>query len=146
MLDPAPLTPFPHNENGIPTLSQTPFSPPYQFNTLGSLNGGDGTGYDPMFGMPNSGFGGWGNGMGGNSIGATPIAATGMGGGGGMNGGMENVMTPGARSDGRSTGTGTGGEGEEKDPFLSLLEQLAENEHSRGGPSELDFFLSGGNA
>jgi hypothetical protein len=27
-----------------------------------------------------------------------------------------------------------------------LLEQLAENEHSRGGPSELDFFLSGGNA
>lgn len=31
----------------------------------------------------------------------------------------------------------------EKDPFLSLLEQLAENEQSRGGPSELDFFLSG---
>ena len=30
-----------------------------------------------------------------------------------------------------------------KDPFLSLLEQLAENEVSRGGPSELDFFLSG---
>jgi hypothetical protein len=29
------------------------------------------------------------------------------------------------------------------DPFLSLLEQLAENEQSRGGPSELDFFLSG---
>jgi hypothetical protein len=28
------------------------------------------------------------------------------------------------------------------DPFLSLLEQLAENEQSRGGPSELDFFLS----
>lgn len=31
----------------------------------------------------------------------------------------------------------------EKDPFLSLLEQLAENEVSRGGPSELDFFLGG---
>lgn len=30
----------------------------------------------------------------------------------------------------------------EKDPFLSLLEQLAENEHSQGGPSELDFFLT----
>ncbi|KAF2418783.1 hypothetical protein EJ08DRAFT_49897 [Tothia fuscella] len=30
------------------------------------------------------------------------------------------------------------------DPFLSLLEQLAENEQSRGGPSELDFFLSNG--
>jgi len=34
----------------------------------------------------------------------------------------------------------------DKDPFLSLLEQLAENEVSRGGPSELDFFLSGRNA
>lgn len=33
----------------------------------------------------------------------------------------------------------------DKDPFLSLLEQLAENEVSRGGPSELDFFLSGPN-
>ena len=30
----------------------------------------------------------------------------------------------------------------EHDPFLSLLEQLAENEQSRGGPSELDYFLS----
>jgi hypothetical protein len=32
----------------------------------------------------------------------------------------------------------------DNDPFLSLLEQLAENEQSRGGPSELDFFLSNG--
>lgn len=32
----------------------------------------------------------------------------------------------------------------EHDPFLSLLEQLAENEQSRGGPSELDFYLSNG--
>lgn len=31
----------------------------------------------------------------------------------------------------------------EKDPFLNLLEQLAENEQSAGGPSGLDFFLSG---
>lgn len=32
----------------------------------------------------------------------------------------------------------------EKDPFLSLLEQLAENEHLEGdGPSELDFLLGG---
>lgn len=37
-----------------------------------------------------------------------------------------------------------GTNGGERDPFLSLLEQLAENEQSRGGPSELDFFLSGG--
>lgn len=32
----------------------------------------------------------------------------------------------------------------DNDPFLNLLEQLAENEQSRGGPSELDFFLSNG--
>lgn len=31
----------------------------------------------------------------------------------------------------------------EKDPFLLLLEQLAENEASLAGPSDLDFFLSG---
>lgn len=47
------------------------------------------------------------------------------------------ATTPGGRSNGESEG--------EKDPFLSLLEQLAENEQSRGGPSELDFFLGAGN-
>ncbi|KAL4767663.1 fungal-specific transcription factor domain-containing protein [Aspergillus nidulans var. acristatus] len=40
-----------------------------------------------------------------------------------------------------SSGNGNGNE--EKDPFLSLLEQIAENEHNPGGPSELDFFLEG---
>jgi len=39
---------------------------------------------------------------------------------------------------------GVGGESVERDPFLSLLEQLAENEQSSGGPSELGFFLNGG--
>lgn len=34
----------------------------------------------------------------------------------------------------------------ERDPFLCLLEQLADNEASKGGPSELDFFLGGGGA
>jgi len=33
---------------------------------------------------------------------------------------------------------------QDQDPFLALLEQLAENEHSRGGLSELDFMLSSG--
>jgi len=80
--------------------------------------------YDPMFGMPVSY--GYGNGM----------MMSGMSGMVGVNEGM----TPGGRSNNESTGTNEG----EKDPFLSLLEQLAENEHSRGGPSELDFFLSGG--
>ncbi|KAL4809116.1 type I 3-dehydroquinase-domain-containing protein [Aspergillus unguis] len=43
---------------------------------------------------------------------------------------------------GPPTNSGAGGN-EEKDPFLSLLEQIAENENSQGGPSELDFFLEG---
>jgi hypothetical protein len=125
MLDPTPtpMTPFPPTGTGMPNLSQTPFSPPYAFSSLPQTES-----YDPMFGMPQMGFG-YGNGM---TIG-----------GNGMGVGVQEGMTPGARSAGESTGTG-GTEGE-KDPFLSLLEQLAENEHSRGGPSELDFFLSGGN-
>lgn len=48
--------------------------------------------------------------------------------------------TPGA---GSTSGTSVHTDPDSKDPFLSLLEQLAENEVSRGGPSELDFFLSG---
>jgi hypothetical protein len=32
---------------------------------------------------------------------------------------------------------------EDVDPFLALLEQIAENEQSRAGPSELDYYLSG---
>jgi hypothetical protein len=128
MIEPAPMTPFPSNGNGMPTLAQTPFSPPYAFSSLSAPEP-----YDPMFGMPNM---------------SSSIPGSVNGGVGGMNGGYgygmeaQPVMTPGGRSQGESTGTG----GEEKDPFLSLLEQLAENEHSRGGPSELDFFLSGGNA
>lgn len=47
---------------------------------------------------------------------------------------QQQQMTP--------TDTGSVHTDPDKDPFLSLLEQLAENEHSRGGPSELDFFLS----
>ena len=49
----------------------------------------------------------------------------------------EQQATPGAASTSGSAHTDP-----DKDPFLSLLEQLAENEVSRGGPSELDFFLS----
>ncbi|CAG7959992.1 unnamed protein product [Penicillium nalgiovense] len=54
------------------------------------------------------------------------------------------ALTPGAQSQTSATHTTAGSEGtSEKDPFLSLLEQLAENENSQGGPSELEFFLSG---
>lgn len=48
--------------------------------------------------------------------------------------------TPGA---GSTSGASVHTDPDSKDPFLSLLEQLAENEVSRGGPSELDFFLGG---
>lgn len=48
--------------------------------------------------------------------------------------------TPGA---GSTSGASVHTDADSKDPFLSLLEQLAENEVSRGGPSELDFFLGG---
>lgn len=52
---------------------------------------------------------------------------------------QQNVAhTPGAASASGSTHTDS-----DKDPFLTLLEQLAENEQ-RGGPNELDFFLSNG--
>lgn len=64
---------------------------------------------------------------------------------------FDDIAPPRAPTDGTMSANGslmggmdTGGGGGERDPFLSLLEQLAENEQSRGGPSELDFFLSGG--
>lgn len=125
MMDPnaPPLTPFQPNSATMPNLSQTPFSPPYIYSSLNAVPQNEP--YDPMFGMPVAY--GYGNGM----------MMSGMSGMVGVNEGM----TPGGRSNNESTGTNEG----EKDPFLSLLEQLAENEHSRGGPSELDFFLSGGN-
>ncbi|KAL3424110.1 fungal specific transcription factor [Phlyctema vagabunda] len=111
-----------NNGHGMPTLSATPFSPPYTFSGVNvNVNlANQAESFDPMFGMPHM--------HGGNGFGY-----------GDQNTNPEPVLTPGQ-------GSTHGSIGEEKDPFLSLLEQLAENEHSRGGPSELDFFLSGGNA
>ena len=134
-----PITPFPPhsatsngNGNGMPSLSHTPFSPPYSFSAL-PLPGqevGVGNGFqDPMFGM---GTMGWMT----PAHGTTPSHANANGNGNG-NGMGEEMGQGDRRRESESEG--------EKDPFLSLLEQLAENEHSRGGPSELDFFLSGAN-
>lgn len=59
-----------------------------------------------------------------------------------MNGNpVSTVITPGGRSQ-QSISTSHQEDKEEVDPFLTLLEQLAENEYSRGGPSELDYFLT----
>ncbi|KAL5120071.1 hypothetical protein ACEQ8H_001896 [Pleosporales sp. CAS-2024a] len=44
---------------------------------------------------------------------------------------------------GSTSGASVHTDPDSKDPFLCLLEQLAENEVSRSGPSELDFFLGG---
>jgi hypothetical protein len=56
--------------------------------------------------------------------------------------------TPGATAPSPSTKSNTGSTGttEEKDPFMSLLEQLANDEQRQnsGLKSELDFFLTGG--
>jgi hypothetical protein len=116
-----------HTYNPLPqtlnlNLQRAPFSPPYSYTSLGT----SAEPYDPMFGMP-------------QSYPYTNHNPNHHHNGNGM--GVQEGMTPGARSQGESVGTT--GTAEEKDPFLSLLEQLAENEHSRGGPSELDFFLSG---
>lgn len=114
---PTPTFSEPNSMNSMTSLSQTPFSPTYAFSSTNAPEP-----YDPLFGLPL-----------GNSIPSSVHGGSGYD----YNVGRE-VMTPSAGSNGE----GQHSEGE-KDPFLSLLEQLADNEHSRGGPSELDFFLSG---
>jgi len=102
----------------MPTLSAMPFSPPYSFSSVALSNQKEG--FDPMFGMP-------------QMMSSSDQVFNGF-----SYNQNQQAMTPSGRSNGESTGSR-----EEKDPFLSLLEQLAENEHSRGGPSDLDFFLTG---
>ncbi|EJT80273.1 hypothetical protein GGTG_00276 [Gaeumannomyces tritici R3-111a-1] len=104
--------------------------------------GGGGGSYDPMFGtLPTNAF---------SSPAPGPWQQQHPGAGGGAAGGSEDgkqhggggqvlAHSPGGRSNNGSTGTGAAGE--EKDPFLSLLEQLAENEQAMGPGSELDMFL-----
>lgn len=123
----------------IPSLAHAPLSPPYAFSNLPPHNQMHESAYDPIFGMSNMVWAT--SAPTPNGTGMTPSSH--LANGNGIHNGNGEGMTPGARSNGESTGT-TGTESE-KDPFLSLLEQLAENEHSRGGPSELDFFLSGAN-
>lgn len=127
---------------GMPAMGGAPFSPPYSYASGSSANHNGATvineangGYDAMFGtLPTNAF---------SSPAAwhteehqhhhaklnhTPTMAT--------------AQSPGNRSNNGSIGTG---QGEEKDPFLTLLEQLAENEQrsQNGHGSDLDFFLGG---
>lgn len=129
--------------HAMPSLSGTPFSPQFSFNTPGASNGETGGAFDPMFGsLPTNAFSSPAAWHGGEDINANssklsviphpPPQA-----------GNTAAPSPGAKSTNGSTGTGPG---DEKDPFLSLLEQLAENEHqfARGPGSEFDFFFGGG--
>ncbi|KAI0005227.1 fungal-specific transcription factor domain-containing protein [Xylariaceae sp. FL0662B] len=114
---------------GAPNLSGTPFSPPYNYTSPGpSGDNGNNLGvpsYDPMFGIvPTNAF-------------SSPAPWHGDD---DHRKQLHVAPSPGARSHNGSTGTGSG---EEKDPFLSLLEQLAENEHAMGQGNEIDFFLAG---
>ncbi|KAI1207319.1 uncharacterized protein F4807DRAFT_184513 [Annulohypoxylon truncatum] len=116
-----------------------PFSPSYHYATPSpsgdnesSLGVGVGVGvasaYDPMFGtVPTNTF----------------SSPTPWHGGTGANGSGEGDHAPSPGAGSTSTTTTTSGAGEEKDPFLSLLEQLAESEHAIGQGKEIDFFLAG---
>ena len=111
-----PDFPSPFNEH-IPTPLANPFSPPFTFSPLPQGS------FSPVFTNPPPA----------NGNGARQATAYYE-----MSKQLQTVATPGGRSLSGSTHANTD---VEKDPFLTLLEQLAENEHSRGGPSDLDFYL-----
>ncbi|KAI0521746.1 fungal-specific transcription factor domain-containing protein [Xylaria bambusicola] len=90
-------------------------------NTDSSSNGTGPSNYDPMFGIvPTNTF-----------PSPAPWQADDDNG--------DVAATPGSKSHDGSTAVGAA---DEKDPFLSLLEQLAENENVTGQGNELDFFLT----
>jgi hypothetical protein len=124
--------PPPHQQQGLP-LSSASFSPSFSYTP--GPNGGNmnenNPNYDPMFGtLPTNAFtspAAWHGDEGATKPPRQPAVT---------------APSPGSKSTNGSTGTGPG---DEKDPFLSLLEQLAENEHRASGApgSELDFFFAG---
>lgn len=123
---------------GMHHLSAGPFSPAYNFTAgTGHNPAGHGTmhdggeSFDPMFGtLPTNAF-------------SSPAAWHGDDGHQRFNyATMPNKAAP-SPGNGSNNGSSTT-HGDEKDPFLSLLEQLAENEQRiNNGSSELDFFLAG---
>ncbi|KAK5663026.1 hypothetical protein OQA88_6441 [Cercophora sp. LCS_1] len=113
------------------SIPNTGFSPSFNFAQLRSATPGPSNtqqGYDPMFGeLPTNAF-------------SSPAPWHGEDGGGGGGSKPARAMSPGSKS---QNGSAVSGPTEEKDPFLSLLEQLAENESAMGTGNELDFFLAG---
>lgn len=138
----SPNNPHLHGQGqsqGLAGAGAMPFSPPYSYGSGSSVsNSGNAVineangGYDAMFGtLPTNAFGspaGWQGEDNHTRLGLSQQVA--------------GVPSPGARSNNGSIGTAPG---EEKDPFLALLEQLAENEHrsQNGHGNDLDFFLGG---
>jgi hypothetical protein len=128
------LAPISHTTNtghSMNPMSNTGFSPPYNYAQLHppasghTQNPQSPAAYDPMFGgLPTNAFSSPAPWQGDDGANTKPAVAP----------------SPGGISHNGSTGTGPG---EEKDPFLSLLEQLAESESFRAQGNELDFFLSG---
>lgn len=122
-----PTTNIGQELSGLPA---TGFSPSFNFSQLRPATPGPSNtqqGYDPMFGgFPTNAF-------------SSPAPWHGADEGGGGGGKAPGGVSPGSRShnDGAASGPT-----EEKDPFLSLLEQLAENESAMGTGNELDFFLA----
>ncbi|KAL2131503.1 hypothetical protein VTI74DRAFT_4945 [Chaetomium olivicolor] len=116
--------------HGFGSMSNTSFNTSFNFGQLPGSTPGPSNGaqsFDPMFGgIPTNAF-------------STPTPWH------GDESGLSRPAGTGATPTDTSPNesAATTGPGEEKDPFLSLLEQLAENESFMGVGSELDFFLNG---
>lgn len=128
-----PVSAAGNSGEGLMPMGGTGFSPAYGYASGSNMNDGN-TNYDPMFGtLPTNAFGspaGW-QGEEGQHHNKMNIPTSGV------------APSPGTKSTSGSTGTG---HSEEKDPFLSLLEQLAEDEQRfTGAGTDLDFFLGGNN-
>ncbi|KAF2002725.1 hypothetical protein P154DRAFT_136521 [Amniculicola lignicola CBS 123094] len=124
---PPPFTPPPGANAMLPFSPNFSFSPLPQITSLGATpTGHNSTIYTQYAGQPNGGV------M--DSVTSfDPMLS--------MPTPYDQQPTPGGAS---TSGGSAHTDPDSKDPFLSLLEQLAENEVSGGGRSELDFFLGGG--
>ncbi|KAI8966645.1 fungal-specific transcription factor domain-containing protein [Daldinia sp. FL1419] len=128
-------TPYQPSQSQIESITAVPFSPSYQYATPSPSGDNESSlgvaSYDPMFGtVPTNTF-------------SSPTP---------WHGEDDPRKPPSHPAAVPSPGTGAGNHnnespatapGEDKDPFLSLLEQLAENEHAIGQGKEIDFFLAG---
>jgi hypothetical protein len=129
-----PISSQTHASNSMGSLSNATFSPSYNYAQLqpGHHHGREPQSpqpYDPMFGgLPTNAF-------------SSPAPWHGDEGGGNA---KPPAMAPSPGDISQHNGSTGTGPGEEKDPFLSLLEELAESESFRGQGNELDLFLGAG--